>query len=644
MANEKLTYVTDFLVGKNDTGKAVDGLSSKLSGLGNSAGNVLKVIGGVVGGFALGAAIKKLTDAASKQEDAINSLNSALESSGKFSDEASKKLQGFASQLQKTSKFGDTLTLGALARLSTLTKKLGSDDLIKAQQAAADLAAALGLDLQTATDLVAKSINGNTGALNKYGISVKKGKDETEGFANTLNALSKFQGRAEAETFTFSGAIAQLNNSFSDISKEIGFFIIQSPIIINSIKELTKLFDGFAESLKGLEQNPLSEFFNAISITLIEIIRFAEGVLQKFFEIIGEFVNALDPTKGEGGITGTINKWKKFGERISESFAEGLDLNTPVASQLEKLLIDLNAPIPKPKRGQGSAGISDGQDESSGARPAGKGGESFSLGFGEYLEQLRKTLETSFTSFFSSLQQGAAGASGFISGLATQFLGPVAGQVASLLMMNEEQLRETLDSFFQAIPELIKNIITNIPVIIEALILGLVDAFVVLSEKVDVIVDKFISGFIRATPRIVEGLIKALPKFIGLALKLFAIGIIPAIAGAIGNAIKGLIPSGGSGGLFGKAVNFLGQSVNTSLNVGTGGLWGVATGQGNNPVNNVVRPVSGVVNTVAGWFKSGVPTQRGSDLQVIESKIEINQREFGKIILQLSRNNARLAL
>jgi len=178
--------------------------------------------------------------AASQQEDAINELNTALALSGKFSEQASKDFQEYASSLQAVTKFGDEVILQTAALIQSLGK-LDQESLKQATAATLDLASALRIDLNAAALLVGKAAQGQIDTFTRYGVSIRKGKDAAETFANTLEALQKnFGGAAAAQVKTFSGAITQLGNIFGDVVLEnIGNGIVKNRVFIETIRQLS---------------------------------------------------------------------------------------------------------------------------------------------------------------------------------------------------------------------------------------------------------------------------------------------------------------------------------------------------------------------------------------------------------------------
>lgn len=184
-------------------------------------------------------------EAAKKYEDALNNLNGALAQTGIYSASTSAELEAFANQLEGASRFSDDAVLSASALIQTLGN-LDKDGLKKATQSAADLAAALQIDLASAATLVGKVSAGELGALSRYGIKLDDTGTSAEKAARGLAALQeRFGGRALQDLNTFSGATTQMSNAWEDFTKAIGLAITKNPAVLAGVKELTKMFQDF---------------------------------------------------------------------------------------------------------------------------------------------------------------------------------------------------------------------------------------------------------------------------------------------------------------------------------------------------------------------------------------------------------------
>ena len=239
----------------------------------------LEVVGKAIGaafGFAVDTMGRAITEAAGA-EVAINNLNQALIRSGQFTPAVSKELEDFSSQLQRTSTFTDDAAQGSLALLASLTK-LDVEGLKSATQAAANLATVLGIDLDTATRLVAKGANGNVEAFGRYGLEIRRGATDTETFSNLLQVLnSRFGGAAQGQLKSYSGSLTSLSNSYGDLLEQLGFIVTKNPAVIGLFNSTRIALQGLGDSLSK------QDFGNIIAMSI--------SVALESFAI---FIDAID--------------------------------------------------------------------------------------------------------------------------------------------------------------------------------------------------------------------------------------------------------------------------------------------------------------------------------------------------------------
>jgi hypothetical protein len=192
--------------------------------------------------------------AAEAQEVAINDLNTSLAQTGIYSAETSKDLQDFATELQRTTTYEDDLILKNAALIQSLAA-LDKDGLKRTTNAAIELSAALGKDLSTTSEVLAKAANGNVTALQKMGIQFEEGRTKAETFENILSSIeSRFSGSAIAKVNTYAGAIAQSKNVFGELTEEVGNLIVKNPVAIASIKAVSDIIKELTDNTNG-QQN-----------------------------------------------------------------------------------------------------------------------------------------------------------------------------------------------------------------------------------------------------------------------------------------------------------------------------------------------------------------------------------------------------
>lgn len=238
-----------------------------------SVGSAFNVMAGNLAANAIGKALGFISDGfsnmmreAAESEESVNQLNLALKQSGLYTDAASKRFQALADQISANSTVDDDLILKTQALFATLNN-LSEKGIGAATQRAVDLSAALGIDLQTATDMVSKAVNGSTIAFAKKGIVIKAGNTDEERLANLLEATAKFTGAAEAKTNTYSGAMAQQNVALGNLLAQFGSFITTNSDVIDAIKGTTGMFQSLSQFLKD-NSTEIDTFIKSLKISI----------------------------------------------------------------------------------------------------------------------------------------------------------------------------------------------------------------------------------------------------------------------------------------------------------------------------------------------------------------------------------------
>lgn len=167
------------------------------------------------------------TEKAKAQELAEKGMTDALASTGRKVPINAEHFKRYASELQKATKYGDEQILGTQALLIQLTN-LDRKGLDAATKGSIGLATVFKTDLKAATNLVAKALAGNYGALSRYGISVTNLNTDEEKRASLLQQLGVLYERATGEVDTFDGTVTQLSNTFGDAKEKIGDTIVKS--------------------------------------------------------------------------------------------------------------------------------------------------------------------------------------------------------------------------------------------------------------------------------------------------------------------------------------------------------------------------------------------------------------------------------
>jgi hypothetical protein len=224
-------------------GKATEGVQLSLSSLAKAAGGYKAVeqsLGNIVA-FSRGS-----LDAFADQELAVKKLVTALEASGQATPAIIGQYDALASSFERTTRFSDDL-IQEMQALLVQVGGVGPPQMEAALRAATDLSAGLGVDLRTATMLVAKAFEGHTETLGRYGISVDKAKLEAQGITAVLDAINeKFGGQAQAQLETYAGRVDHLGNRWNNFQERVG------DLIARALTPLLDLFDAMPERLQDV--------------------------------------------------------------------------------------------------------------------------------------------------------------------------------------------------------------------------------------------------------------------------------------------------------------------------------------------------------------------------------------------------------
>lgn len=215
---------------RGDTQKSLSSIERGFQGLKTVAAAAV----GIFAGQQILKGINATIAAASRQQDAVNQLNTALKLSGEFTEEASQELQNFASALQATSTVGDEAVLESLA----LAKAFGAtnEQARLVTEAAIELSAATGKSLEESTRQVSKTLGGFAGELGEVNPAIKALTAEQLRAGEAARILiSQYGGSAQAQLQTFSGAQKALNNAYGDTLEAIGNIVVENKALVGAL-------------------------------------------------------------------------------------------------------------------------------------------------------------------------------------------------------------------------------------------------------------------------------------------------------------------------------------------------------------------------------------------------------------------------
>lgn len=286
-------------------------------------GDVTQAFRALVGGFS------SVIEAAETQENAVKSLEAALSGLGPAAASVAEQLQEQASALQQVTRYGDEAIIQQQALLATLGVQAAQIPL--ATQATVDLAAALGISLESAARNVGKTVGGFAGELGEVIPELKGLSTEALQAGAGIELLAeKFSGRAAADAETFAGVIDQLSNAFGDLQEKVGEAVTKNREIRDSFQSLTSVLadQGSVDAVANFA-SAVATLSGALVSAIVQVNEFAEDAGLLFANLTGNLENveistsAYEATAARLGIT--VEQLK---QRIAENVAVQQRLNS----------------------------------------------------------------------------------------------------------------------------------------------------------------------------------------------------------------------------------------------------------------------------------------------------------------------------
>lgn len=626
--------------------------------------------------------LKDCSAEAAKSEENIRLLNNAMRVTGEFSATASSRMLEFADNLAKVSTYSDDAILSSL----TLAKNFGLTNLEarKLAQAAADLAAFTGQDLNSATQQLAATYNGFISReLAKMVPAVKNlTKAQLEAGAAVDLLAKKVDGSAKDALNSFSGTLKQKEKDAEDFKKVIGR-------VVNAITlEFLALGKAFVGNPKeeGQKQAEFFGFAPESGKTELELIK---ENYRKFRDLRNEDAREQQATREavarrrkedqELQAKEELERFKaSFGEKRKEIILnsytdqEKIDREFYASSSLlargfftgrykstEDYLKDIEQLRKKYAKDSLDLTIKTEAERAAAEKKFDEARKQlFEDSVKDPIRQVIKfgaSLDTQQAlavgaGFASAITKGAKGAQDLIAkGIGdtlsyaltgTDALSGPISEIVTLLGQGPEKTKETVKQFAQAIPEMIKSLAESLPVLIETLVRELPPA---LAKAMPTVAVGFSTALVKNMPQIVkgfaEGLVEAAKQFVQEV-----INQIKSIGGLVGS--NGVFGGGnGNGGILSESGIPILSDIGGFLGLADGGtvpdqpgLRGdkfgpVKLDAGETVIDrNLTQRLSAALD--AGALGRGAPTT------VI---LQVGQQELARVLLDLNRGGFRTA-
>jgi len=293
----KITFDADF----DELKRGVKGAEAEVQGFGDKVGKFGKMAGAafaVAGAAALayGAVLlKQGVESAIADEAAQAKLATTLQNVTNATDAQIAAVESQILQTSLLTGITDDELRPSFERFVRATKD--SDEALKLQKVAIDVAAGSGKSLEAVTNAMAKAAEGNTGALSKLGVGLTAAQLKTMDLDQITKSLSDtFGGQAAVKADTFAGKLEILKNAFSEGKETVGSFVLDAitPMINTIVNTVIPAVSGFIDSVGGKEG--LTNAFK----TYIDLIKnIFQPVLEGFKFAFDQIKDAVMANKDE---------------------------------------------------------------------------------------------------------------------------------------------------------------------------------------------------------------------------------------------------------------------------------------------------------------------------------------------------------
>lgn len=674
------SFVIDILANVEKSVASIKGFANsvnkEVSQINKTFGSIGTLATGALAAIGVGFSLKRVIEEAANAEAEVDRFNLALQQTKVFTDQGSEAFQEFADTLQRQSGFAGGAILDVAANIQRFAG-LSQKNLAVVTQATVDFAKFANVDLETAGQAVARALQGSEGALAKYGIQVKAGKNETEQLTNVLGALGIAQGASEKSTEKFATQIAVIKEEFNTLLESIGNAIIKNKDLAGVFLLVRSTLISVTKSIKNQESNlsnivsaavflgksllGLGDIIYRVLISIVDIANVqlttltkvvvdlaakviklfrAFGVGKDFLEgaqfSLEDFSVTLQGIRKAGAdnikksLTDPILGFQTEVQKTDKSVKELLDKFDTKKGNAFGLKDDLKN-LEKAQADKEKADVREQNDRDKIIKEQVKAAEEF-----------RTKLIGVGTSLVGSIQQGAAGVTGALQGItsfAVDTLFPGFGALASSLLgflaQGPEAVKAQIQAFIDNIPLIIDAIVASIPVVIEVLAANAPRIAIALSNQMPFVATNFAIELVKNIPNIAKGFIDGLIAEIGRLVTAIADGV----KGAIGQA-TGL----GGGGILGKVINPV-ASIGKKLKFADGGVIPggfpndtfpaqLTSGEGVVP-NDTMRRLDQYLARADG----GGGGSSGGGTTII--KLVVGEQELANVLLNLNRQGLR---
>lgn len=324
--------------------KNLDVGNKEVEGFGDKVGKFGKVAGAAFAAAGIAAAAyagKLLIDgvkSAIEDEAAQAKLAGTLVNVTGATD---KQIAAVESQILKTSLLTgitDDELRPSFERLVRSTKD--SEEALKLQQLALDIAAGSGKSLEAVSNALGKGLDGSTGALGKLGIGLDAAQLKSMSMEEITAKLAEtFGGQASAKADTFAGKMDRLKVAFNEGKETVGAFVLDA---------ITPMVDGFVNKVIPTIQKLAEE----LGPKLTPIFQTLTGYIKDFviptFQAIWAFITDYVIPAFESALMPVIDGLRSAFEKVTSKITENEEKFKPLLALFKVIATfvrDVYAPV-----------------------------------------------------------------------------------------------------------------------------------------------------------------------------------------------------------------------------------------------------------------------------------------------------------
>lgn len=247
---------------------------------------------------------KESISLANEQVRVETRISAALKRKGDVTGETFRQLQAFNSAVQQSLGFGDEQLLQLQGSLSLMGVR--NDQLIEATKYTIGLANATGQDLNSASRVIARAIQGETSALTRYGITVS---DVTE----AQRELQSLFEASEAQAGTFATGISVLQANYGDLQEQIGFAFTESDALRGVMEEINNVL---LETIEVLQSPAWREHFEVVLREAIASVKQLWEYTKAFGEVYSQVASVVSKVHPIQIATRAWEAWASVIDRV----------------------------------------------------------------------------------------------------------------------------------------------------------------------------------------------------------------------------------------------------------------------------------------------------------------------------------------